>query len=587
MRTIRSLLPLLLACAAPLACVDPVTVQVPPPPQEISVGESRTVELIFRRLDVRGFKQSLTLEDIRALPPAILEDTWLLDLDMTPFVSNALEQVSSTPPAQAAQLPLPARNLWKLLNLTPESADLSGTQLEGLLNVGKAVGLPPSMILADLTQADENARIISSQAVAQAVARDLISTHPNAQRRRGPVDEAHPDGLYPVKSGAIPVTLADVVNNFEALATRYGPAPADPSAPNVPVHPGFVVDASPVVATTEDFRMTVKVNLNALPYKGVDATVGTVASINSTGGQIEQMFDFSDPSWLSLEGLTPDLRIPRLTMSIFENEAFLAGGNARAPLPTGNSAVWAVPPWQLEHLLATAGQIRAGAISGHCTSYSPQGSSDSSFTAVNVCIDATGWTDIAVDPSVVLSQPPPTPSYFWDILLEVAQRRLHDNGVAEGAASVQLTVEDVPIGLTPEDLVAQIRANAQTNPRALRALAEQLNDNTQGDADFYYYQPAAGGDYLYFIAPRELRLNEDGTFARPYAYAHPGFFADAELTQKLSTKEQIDGDSEHEKVRIEPGMTLYLEDDAGRRYEIRAGDKPSAHRIALTLTRIQ
>jgi hypothetical protein len=586
MHTTRSLLPPLLACAA-LGCVDPVSLQEPAPAHETSVGESRTVELAFLRFDVRGFKQTLTLADIQALPPSILEDTWLLDLDMTPFVAHALEQVSSMPPDQAAQLALPARHLWKLLNLTPESTDLSGTRLEGLLNVGKAVGLPPSLILADLTETGENAQLISSQVVAQAVARDVVSTHPNAQRRRGPVDEAHPDGLYPVKPGAIPVTLADVVNNFAGLATRYGPVPAGPGAPNAPVHPGFVVDASPVVATTEDFRMTVKVNLNALPYKGVDATVGTVASVNSTGGQIEQMFDFSDPSWLSLEGLTPDLRIPRLTMSIFENEAFLAGGDARAPLPTGNSPVWAAPPWQIEHLLATAGQIRAAAISEHCTSYSPEGTSGSSFTAVNVCIDATGWTDIAVDPSVILSEPPPPPSYFWDILLEVAQRRLHDNGLAEGAARVELTVEDVPIGLTTEELVAQIRANAQANPRTLRALAEQLNDNTQGDADFYYYQSAAGGDYLYFIAPLELRLNEDGTFVRPYAYAKPGFFADAALTQKLSTKEQLDGDSEHEKVRIEPGMTLYMEDDAGRRYEIQAGDKPSPHRIALKLTRLQ
>jgi hypothetical protein len=564
-----------------------VTVQEPSPAQELSVGESRTVELAFLRFDVNGFKQSLTLADLQAMPPSILEDTWLLDLDMTPFVANALEQVSSKPPDQAAQLPLPARNLWKLLNLTPESTDLSGTPLEGLLNVGKAVGLPPSLILADLTQTGENAQLISSEVVAQAVARDVVSTHPHAQWRRGPADEAHPDGLYPVTPGAIPVTLADVVNNFAGLATRYGPAPADPSTPDAPVHPGFVVESSPVVTTTEDFRMTVKVNLNALPYKGVDTTVGAVASVNSTGGQIEQMFDFSDPSWLSLEGLAPDLRIPRLIMSIFENEAFLAGGDARAPLPTGNSAVWAAPPWQIEHLLATAGQIRAGAISEHCTGYSPEGTSGGPFTAVNVCIDATGWTDISVDPSVVLPEPPPPPSYFWDILLDVAQRRLHDNGLAEGAASVQLTVEEVPIGLSTEELVAQIRANAQANPRTLRALAEQLNDNTQGDADFYYYQSAAGGDYLYFIVPRELRLNEDGTFVRPYAYAKPGFFADAALTQKLSTQEQVDGDSEHEKVRIEPGMTLYVEDDTGRRYELRVGDKPSPHRIALTLTRLQ
>ena len=41
---------------------------------------------------------------------------------------------------------------------------------------------------------------------------------------------------------------------------------------------------------------------------------------------------------------------------------------------------------------------------------------------MSVCIDAAGWTEIDVDDSVVVDDPP-APSYFWDILLEVAQER--------------------------------------------------------------------------------------------------------------------------------------------------------------------
>jgi hypothetical protein len=33
--------------------------------------------------------------------------------------------------------------------------------------------------------------------------------------------------------------------------------------------------------------------------------------------------------------------------------------------------------------------------------------------------------------------------------------------------------------------------------------------------------------------------------------------------------------------------TIYIEDDEGRRYAIDVGDKPSNHRISLTLTRLQ
>jgi hypothetical protein len=96
-----------------------------------------------------------------------------------------------------------------------------------------------------------------------------------------------------------------------------------------------------------------------------------------------------------------------------------------------------------------------------------------------------------------------------------------------------------------------------------------------------------GGDYLYFIAPQDLRKDEEGEPVRAYGYAHPGFFADPELTQKVSSTDEIDGDVTHEKVKIEPGMTLYIEDDVGRRYAIGIGGKPSAHRISLTLKRIQ
>jgi hypothetical protein len=40
-------------------------------------------------------------------------------------------------------------------------------------------------------------------------------------------------------------------------------------------------------------------------------------------------------------------------------------------------------------------------------------------------------------------------------------------------------------------------------------------------------------------------------------------------------------------VEVKAGDTLYFADDEGHRYEIEIGDKPSAHRLSLTLTRIQ
>ncbi|WP_437483605.1 acetyltransferase [Sorangium sp. So ce1014] len=584
-----------LACALP-GCVDAVTVEQPPPPSALGVNESRALTLEFLRFDARGFAKTLTLDELKAIPRPTLEGIWLLDLDIAALIENALLKVMYMPPAEIAALPPASRNLVGLLNMTPENADLRGTSLEGLLGVGNAVGLPTSKILSDLVGAAGNERLIPVQITAQAVLENLVSTHPNTQRRRGPPNDEHPDGVYPVAPHSIPVTLYDVVTDFAGLAEQFGPAPLDPDPedPDSPkMHPGFIKAASGVKAALDDFTMTVRVDVNALPYKGVDATRAGVASVNSTPGQIDTLFDFSEPDWLVLDNLARNLSIGELTLAIPESATYLPGGTSREPAPRGDSPVWEQPLWEFEHILARAGELRAARIEDHCASYGPQGTSTSDFQPVKVCVDDTGWTEISVDDSIVLEEPPPSPSYFWDILLEVAQARLHDGGLDEGEADLEVTLRDVPVGVKTEDLVASIKENLAKDPAVLKEMAIELNDNAAGDADFYLYQPstesgvAGQRDYLYFVAPDDIRKDAEGARVRDYAYESPGFFADAALAKKVSTIEEIDGDALHEKVEVQPGDTLYFADDEGRRYEIKIGDKPSAHRLSLTLTRIQ
>jgi hypothetical protein len=148
------------------------------------------------------------------------------------------------------------------------------------------------------------------------------------------------------------------------------------------------------------------------------------------------------------------------------------------------------------------------------------------------------------------------------VLAEVAQVRLHDPAspsdppIAEGAADVEFTLRDIQIPLDEPALLAGIKKNFAANPRALADMAELLNNNAEGDADFYYYRPDASngadieGDYLYFVTADDLRTDAQGALVRPYAYARPGFFADAELTTKLSTTAAIDGDTTHEKLKV-------------------------------------
>jgi hypothetical protein len=594
-------------------CVPAITLEEPASTEALAPEETRSVELRFLRLDAKNFEQVLTKADIKKkFPERVLRETWLLDMDLGPMITNALDALVGTPAEEAYTLPASSRNMWKLLNMTPANTELAGTSLAPLLGLGKAVGLAPSLILADLVGIAENDSVISVPLTTGAVIEHVVSTHPNAQRRRGPVDAEHPDGLYPVHPGTMPVSLYDVVTDFADLTKTFGPAAPNPEMPGAPVHPGFIADASPIVAATDDFAMTVRVNLNALPYKGVDLTSASVASVNSTSSQINGVFDFSTPDWMEIKGLVDELVIDQMTMAIFENPAFIAGGTHKEPLPLGDSPVWQLPGWQFERLIAEVAVLKAAEIkhAEPCTVYSPEGEVEMPLEAVLVCmgdnqnpddgVEPDDWVSISVDESVILGPdtPLPPPSYFWDILLEVAQVRLHDPAapgdapLAEGAADIAFTLRDIPVGVSTADLEQQIRDNIQKNPAALAAIAELLNENTEGAADFYYYVSKPSniepmrGDWLFFIAPDDIEEDASGVPLRPYSYAHPGFYRDPELTDKASSLVALDGDTTHEKVMLRPLDVYYVEDDTGSRFKLTARSKPGRHEVALDITRI-
>ncbi|MCY1006618.1 hypothetical protein OV079_13865 [Nannocystis pusilla] len=414
-------IPLLLAALLAPACVEEVTVPDVPAAEPVELGDERRIELRFLRLDAKGFVQTLTLEDIKQrFPEKILRETWLIDMDLEPLIRNALLTLIATPEADVPQLPRSAQNMWKLLNMTAKSTSLDGTSLAPLIGVGEAVGLGPATILADLIAVDPNEPIITVDLTTRAVIDNVVSTHPNAQFRPGPVDAAHPDGKYPVTPGSLPVSLWDVVTDFAEMPVRFGPAEA--ADPDDPDHPGFIGGAFKFKATTPDFKMVVKVDLNALPYKGLDLTDGTVANVNSTKSQILSAFDFTRDDWMAIEGLVPALVVEEMTMTIDEDKEFVASGASQEPAPLGDSPVWQKPRWLFERLIAEVAVARAGLIPTHCTEYGPKGQVDPPFIAVQACLgqgafedgafdpDAAApasWTSIAIDDSVKLDSPPP------------------------------------------------------------------------------------------------------------------------------------------------------------------------------------
>ena len=382
-------LPTLLALPA---CVEEVTLPPATEPTELGEGETRRVELRYLRLDAKGFVQVLTLEDIKTrFPEKILRETWLLDMDLEPLIGNALTTLIATDGQDVPRLPQSAQNMWKLLNMTPKSTSLDGTSLAPLIGVGEAVGLGPATILADLLALEANASVITVGLTTTAVIDNVVGTHPEAQTRLGPTNDEHPDGRYPVMKGGLPVSLWDVVTDFAEMPVRFGPAAPDPKNPNAPVHPGFIAGDFKFKATTPDFKMTVKVDLNALPYKGVDLTDGVVASVNSTKSQILEAFDFSTDDWMQIEGLVPSLVVEEMTMAIYENPQFIASGTARDPQPLGDSPVWDLPGWEFERLIADVAVAKAADIPAHCTTYAPQGQVDPPFEAVQACVGQGGF----------------------------------------------------------------------------------------------------------------------------------------------------------------------------------------------------
>ncbi|MBV1861671.1 MAG: acetyltransferase [Nannocystaceae bacterium] len=549
-------------CTEPEALVPETASSV-----NMAVGETRTVELRHTRFEVEGYVKELTLEDLRRMPVRVLEDIWLLDLDVTPLTTNALEQLRELSAEEVAVRPQAVQNMRTLLTLTPDNVVLDGTNFEELSGLSAAVGIPTARAFGNLLEVGVTDEFVPPDIVAAVIADNLISTHPNAQTRRGPVNDEHPDGVYPVAPHSIPLTMADVVTNFEDLSERFGPT-GD--------HPGFIVEARGVTVIEEDFKMRSRVNVNALPYKGVDLGDASEASVASVGDEVESLHDYDSDDWIELEGLVDDPQVQTLTIRVDENPSFVRGGTSRAPEGKGDSPVWANPVWEFESVLAEMTRRTVERISDHCDDYNLA----TGVVAFSACIDDAGWVTLDTFNDI---GSPPDPAYLWDLNLEIGQARMHDGGLAEGEATVQFTVENVSAGIAPEQLVKQLRENIRANPEALREFATLLLDNAQGDADFFYRRDA-DADRLVFIAPQDIRLDDEGAPVRDYdTYAAVGFFSNEGLTDPVSSE----GEDGRASVEVEPGDVLYTGDDEGAVYRLDVREKPGRARVELDVTRVR
>ena len=573
-----------------MACVNvPTATEVLDTP--LSLGESRVVSLTFMRMDVERYEQVIDKEKILQLPVDVREGLWLTNIDLTGrsgkprLLDNALEKIRDMDP-DAQELSGAERNMVRLLNMTPDTADLSGTALDELLSIAPKVGFAPEEVLADALGVGVEDPVIADWALSQALVEGVIGSHPNAHFRRGPVSDEYPTGWVPVPLGELPVTLEDAASDLKSLETRYGPYVADGV-----YHPGFIASISPSKLLDDDFKMVIRANANALPYKGVDLSNVTVGSVSALGKEETELFDFSDPQWLQIEGLAEKTIIEEMTFQILEHPEFLEGGDSPMPAPWGNGEVWLAPPWTLERLIVGAS---LAAFESHDYSQAYYlGDLESPLFELSV---DQGWMSLTTKGDVAS---PPSPLYVWDLFGEVAQIRMHDgpdsmhpeiDPLPEGSANVSFVLKKVDAGIDRTQIVDAIRRNLQEDTSGLISAASVLLDQSFGAPDLFYYRPTPDappevqGDWLYFINSDDI---PPGSGREADDYLSPGFFADAALVNRVSTFQEVAGDTHHEKVRLSPGDVVYAADDMGWRYRIEALDKPSISRIELNIQRVQ
>ncbi|MEM1347103.1 MAG: Ig-like domain-containing protein [Myxococcota bacterium] len=514
-------------------------------------------------------------------PAELQRDVLLLELDPTALLTNSLTTIkhacgsswmrdAQDPMHDCSTTPLgrtftgpdgtwqssPEYALVRLLTMTPANVVVEGTSVAGLKSVangailGIKIGGGFNEILASMLSIQRTDEIVDTASVVHALRTQWLATHPNT----GPM-------------GELPITLYDAMQDLTPLGATLGPAPP---------HPGVTDPARPPRAALFEpgFRMTLQASSNLQWLDGLDLSGGKDYSadiVDTTGPTFGDVleFDFTDPQRFHVDGLVPDPRID-LRFAIAEDDAFISSCNGRtackANLPTspvGADYVWSTGPWTLERIVAE----------GARTKYAERRFRDCYIhflgcraeVAMGQGNEPAGWTQFDI---VFNLGDPPKDQYVWELISEVAQVALHripGATIPEGDADVAFTVEGVRVGVTADQLREAIRPYLQDQASLIsqRLLGDWSRNN--GAVDLTWRRAPDATPYLFFTA------REDPRPLATYDYTRPGFFADPELTVKLSTEGPPGAPHpSHEVWSPPPGdSVVYARDDLGDTYRLR------------------
>jgi hypothetical protein len=457
----------------------------------------------------------------------------------------------------------PEYALVRILTMTPANTVVDGTSLAGMRDLvdvqGRLFGLPYPLgsgfaqMLADSMGIPRTREVVPTSSVVHALRTEWIGSHPAA------------------RDGRIPITLRDALTDMATLGPRLGPVEVDGRL----VHPGIVLGPTSSRIFTQDFRMVMLADSNLRWSDGIDLPARKsylAAVVDTTGPSHGDLleFDFLDPERFRIEGLVEAPQVD-LSFAFRENPGFVSsctGDGCQANLPetpVGPTSVWSTPRWQLEHIIAAAARHEyQDRHFDEC--YVPWGTDCFGRVAVGADGAPAGWLTMNIFAG--WGNPPP-PQYLWELVTEVSQTALHRipaREIPEGEASVEFALEGVPVGLTADQIRAQVRPYLQAQASRISEALLGRQPAASERVDLFLRRGGDGRRYLFFAAPGEVRPGEPG-------HERPGFYADPELTPagKLSRRDMPGaGDTEHEKLALVPGTTVvYVEDEAGQVYRLR------------------
>lgn len=499
----------------------------------------------------RGGETLLQLDRI-ALTELLDEDAQkeiiLAQIGLRPFLYQAVAAIRDpyafgNDPADFGQAEY---NFYRLLNLSADTADMTGTSLGNLSDLSYAIGLPTARVLAELLDTEVDAPALTTDLIVDVLINNLIRTHPNAE---------FDDSDEPVLN----IRLHDALNNLEPLADRFGPVASTG-------HPGIIGGAITAPVFEPGFMMSVRAISNLVPYDGFDGAGGTKAFVYILNGEQVLELDVFDDQTFSVVGLV-DEPIVDVTIAMNESPQFITAGTQKAVNPDpnrpgffrGGSAAWTIRPWLLERIVLETVYARFVDTYAHQNHQATLAYDAGSIVNAATFVWDKGWLKTTTAGN--LGNPPPE-QYVWDALLELAQVRLHDGGLAEGQANARFELSNVPVGIDADGLIRALRPELHRQQERLSELLLGSDGVAPTALDFYYVASVGDAALLFFRHPDDS--GED------YSFATPGFFRDAALNVRADVTGVLPGtdNTTHHKVAAKAGERLFYADEDGTVFQI-------------------